>query len=208
MKRLFLDPQKPLVTCSSADCQDCPLQGRLECHFRGLFLARFLLIALPPFLLGGIGIAHLDGWLLAPWIAIILAYFGLVEIRVMCSHCPHYAEPDTKSLQCWANYGSPKLWRYHPGPMSTGERMAFFAGLALIAGYPLASFIMGRQWLLLALFVLIVLLMAALMSRWMCSRCMNFACPFNRVDGQTRQAFLSLNPVISRAWEQALHPPA
>jgi hypothetical protein len=53
MKNLFLDPQKPLSTCTSASCQGCPLQNRLQCHFEGKNLARFLLIAFPPFILGG-----------------------------------------------------------------------------------------------------------------------------------------------------------
>lgn len=208
MKALFLDPHRPLATCSSAGCQGCPLQERLECHFRGWHLARFLLLALPAFLLGGIGIARWQGWLLAPWIAVALAYFGLIEIRALCSHCPHYAEPGPRSLRCWANYGSPKLWRYRPGPLDAGERIVFFAGLALIAGYPLAVLVASRQWFLLASFALAVTLMGALMSRWMCSRCMNLACPFNRVDPQTRLAFLSRNPVVLRAWQHALHPPA
>jgi hypothetical protein len=26
------------------------------------------------------------------WIATFVAYFGFIEIRVLCSHCPHYAE--------------------------------------------------------------------------------------------------------------------
>jgi hypothetical protein len=35
MSSLFLDPKLPLSTCSSANCQDCPLQSHLVCHFSG-----------------------------------------------------------------------------------------------------------------------------------------------------------------------------
>lgn len=204
MKRLFLDPRAPLATCNSPTCQGCTIQGRLACHFSAALLARFLVIALPPFLLGGAAIVRLDVWLVAPWIALILTFFGLVEIRVMCSHCPHYAEPATRSLQCWANYGSPKLWRYRPGPMSAGEKLVFFAGLALIAGYPLIFLLLGGQWLLLMLFALSVLALAAGMSRLMCVRCINFACPLNRVERLTREAFFARNPVVARAWTDSL----
>jgi hypothetical protein len=198
---LFLDPRKPLSTCSSMDCDGCPVQSRLQCHFGGRELLRFFLIALPPFLLGGIGIARVNAWLLLPWMGMALGYFGLVEIRVMCSHCPHYAEPGAKTLQCWANYGSPKLWKYHAGPMSAGEKIVFFSGLVLIAGYPLVLLIAGSQWLLLALFVAVVVVMAAGMRSRMCRRCMNFACPFNQVAPSIRTAFFARNPIVAQAWK-------
>ena len=152
MNRLFLDPQTPLSTCSAESCQGCPAQHRLQCHFGGRDLVRFLLLALPPFILGGIGIARINGWLLLPWIVIFFGFFLLVEIRVMCSHCPHYADPGTRSLQCWANYGAPKLWTYRPGPMSGAETAIFYGGLVLIAAYPVVFLVVGAQWLLLALF--------------------------------------------------------
>jgi hypothetical protein len=201
MNNLFLDPHRPLSTCSSADCHDCPLQGRLHCHFRSKDLAQFLAIALPPFIVGGIGVARLNAWLLIPWIGLLVSYFGFIEIRVMCSHCPHYAEPGTKSLQCWANYGSPKLWTYRPGPMSAGEKAVFFAGLALIGGYPLVFLVIGMQWLWLALFVALVAVTGTAMRARMCSHCMNFACPLNCVEPSTRALFFARNPVVAQAWK-------
>jgi hypothetical protein len=201
MNKLFLDPRQPLSTCSSVDCASCPLQGHLQCHFSGRDLLRFFGIAFPPFILGGVGIARINAWMLLPWIGLAISYFGLIEIRMMCSHCPHYAEPGIKSLQCWANYGSPKLWKYRPGPMTRGENIVFFTGLVLIAGYPLAFLLAGAQWLLLVLFVVTVIGMAVLMGRLMCARCMNFACPFNGVERAVREAFFAYNPVVGQAWQ-------
>jgi len=204
---MFLDPKKPLSTCSATNCQGCPLQSRVQCHFSSRELLRFFGIAFPAFILGGIGITRINAWLLLPWIALALGYFGFIEIRVMCSHCPHYAEPGTKSLQCWANYGSPKLWKYRPGPITRGENIVFFTGLVLIASYPLVFLVVGMQWLLLALFAVATISMAALMGRLMCAHCMNFACPFNRVNQATRQAFFFRNQVISEAWEEKRYQP-
>jgi len=201
MNNLFLNPDQALSTCASKDCQICPLQKTLQCHFRGKDLARFFLIAFPPFILGGIGISKRNVWMLIPWIALCLSYFGLIEIKVMCSHCPHYAEPEINTLKCWANYGSPKLWKYQPGPMTEGEQFIFFAGLVAIAGYPFTFLIIGSQWILLIIFILTVSGMAFFMSRLMCSRCMNFACPFNHVDQNTRKAFFKRNPTIARTWK-------
>ena len=197
---MFLDPQKLLPTCSSAGCPGCPLQERLHCHFQSRDLVRFFAFAFPPFILGGIGIARLNAWLLLPWIAGCFSYFGLVEIRVMYSHCPHYAESGTKTLQCWANYGSPKLWKYRSGPMTFGENIIFFAGLGPVAGFPLVTMVIGNRWLLLFLFVLLTSGMGILMARGMCARCMNFAYPFNEVEPATRHAFFARNPVVGQAW--------
>jgi hypothetical protein len=125
MKNAFLDLNEPLITCAFANCQTCVLKSQLHCHFNLWGLLRFLGVAFPPFILAGMGIMHFNAWLLIPWVAFALSYFGLIEIMVMCSHCPHYAQPEIKSLKCWANYGSPKLWRYNPGPMSSSEKFIY-----------------------------------------------------------------------------------
>jgi hypothetical protein len=200
MTELFLDPTLPLSTCTAEDCQGCSVKNGLHCHFNGRQLGRFLAIALPPFITAGIGIVGVNAWLLLPWIGMAVSYFGFIEIRVMCSHCPHYAEPGIKSLKCWANYGSPKLWKYRPGPMTVGENIVFFAGLVLITGYPLGLLLYSSQWILLVLFTLLVVVMGMAMSRLMCAKCINFACPLNRVDPAVRSLFLAQNPRIDEAW--------
>jgi len=161
---------------------------------------RFFGIAFPPIILGGIGIMKVNPWLVLPWLGLIVGYFVFVEIRVMCSHCPHYAEPGTRILQCWANYGAPKLWKYRPGPMTRTENIIFIAGLVVVAGYPLAFLIADAQWLFLGVFAISLGAMAILMGHLMCARCMNFACPFNQVDQSVREAFFARNPVVRHGW--------
>jgi hypothetical protein len=195
----FLDPDKPLATCAAEHCDDCSVRERLHCHFAGRDLAHFLIVVSPAFLVGGAGIYHVGAWWLVPWLAIALGYFGLVEIRVMCSHCPHYAEPG-RFLQCWANHGSPKLWRYRPGPMSGVEKAVFWTGLVAVAGYPLVFLLIGMQWLLLALFVLSLAAAGTVMKTQMCSQCICFACPLNGVQGEVRQRFFQRNPSVAEAW--------
>ncbi|MBN2686779.1 MAG: hypothetical protein JXR85_01260 [Deltaproteobacteria bacterium] len=111
---LFLDPHKPIATCESDSCEDCAVNSDLRCHFTLKDWIYFLFISVPPFLLGGAGIYYMNGWLLIPWILFVVAYFGFIEIRVMCSHCPHYAESST-SLKCWANYGSAQIMEIQAG---------------------------------------------------------------------------------------------
>ena len=147
----FLDPSKPIATCVSPDCTDCPVAERVHCHFRPRDLIRFLLISLPAFFTAGAGILAFGALPLVIWILLCFGSFGFVEIRVMCSHCPHYAESGF-TLVCWANHGSPKLWKYRPDPMSPGELSVFFSGLCLVWGFPLPFLILGGQWTFLALF--------------------------------------------------------
>jgi hypothetical protein len=196
---MFLDFNKPLNSCLQSSCEDCPLLDSLHCHFKGVDLAKFLTVVFPAFIIGCVGV-YLSGiWFFIPWIALILIYFGLIEIRVMCSHCPHYAETGS-TLKCWANYGMPKLWRYRPGPMSGMEKVIFLAGLLLIFGYPLVLFGVISNWFLAVLYGLSMVGAYFYMRRSMCSQCMNFACPLNLVDEDRREAFFKRNPNIAVAW--------
>ena len=121
----FLDPTIPIATCGASDCTDCPVADAVHCHFRPAELGHFLLICMPSFLVGGAAVLSMGLTPLLIWIAVFIGFFGFLEIRVMCSHCPHYAE-EGATLKCWANHGSPKLWKYRPGPMSTAENVVFF----------------------------------------------------------------------------------
>jgi hypothetical protein len=174
----------------------------IHCHFRPADLIHFYLICLPVFLVGGAGVLAVGIVPLLVWIGIIIAYFGFIEIRVMCSHCPHYAE-EGSSLRCWANYGSPKLWKYRPGPMSTAERVVFFAGLVAVFGYPVGFLAAGGLWFLLALYLLVTAAFAVTLKRFLCSQCMNFACPLNSVPQHVRVLFWESNPRIGKAWKAA-----
>jgi hypothetical protein len=202
MPDLFLDPTRPLTTCIAQNCDGCPVSKEVHCHFQGRDLLAFLLSAFPIFIIGGAGIYRTGIWWLAPWLLMILGYFGFVEIRVMCSHCPHYAESG-KSLQCWANYGSPRLWKFRPGPMTTAEKIVFEAGLLSIMGYPLVFLVAGLQWFLLVIYLLITISGFVTLKRSFCSQCMNFACPLNNVDERIRADFFKRNPTIAQAWDRA-----
>jgi hypothetical protein len=196
----FLDPTVPIATCDASDCTDCPVADSIHCHFRPAELAHFLLICMPAFLVGGAAVLAVGLTPLLIFAAIFLGFFGLVEIRVMCSHCPHYAEEGT-TLKCWANHGSPKLWKYRPGPMSTAENVVFFSGIAVVWGYPLPFFVIGGLWFLLGLYVLLTASFFVTLKMFLCSRCMNFACPFNGVPDTARARFFLRNPAVGRAWK-------
>lgn len=199
----FLDPSVPIATCDASDCTECPMADSIHCHFRPAELVHFLLMSMPAFLVGGAGVLAVGLTPSLIWVAVIVGFFGFVEIRVMCSHCPHYAE-EGATLKCWANHGSPKLWKYRPGPMSTAEKVVFFGGLVVVWGYPLAFLVVGGLWLLLGLYALLTTGFFVTLKMFLCSQCMNFACPLNGVPNPVRFLFFERNPSIGRAWKARL----
>lgn len=202
--KIFLDNNKPLNTCDEKTCNNCNVRSLVSCHFNMKLLIRFFIIAVPCFIIAGIGICLFHYLFIIPWIAFLLLYFGLIEIRVMCSHCPHYAEPETKALKCWANYGSPKIWRYRPGLMSLSEKIVFFSGLVIIFLYPIVIMAISKQIILLSAYVLYIFIGGYFMHNYMCKKCMNFACPLNSVTQETREKFMKHNSIISNAWNKTL----
>ena len=201
---MFLSAEKPIQTCQADTCEDCAVNHSIHCHFKLKDLFHFLLISLPPFLLGGVGIYNQSVWLLVFWILIVIAFFGFIEIRVMCSHCPHYAEEGT-SLKCWANYGAPKLWKYRPGPMSILEKIVFFSGFVIVWGYPLVILVFSGQWFLFLVYIITTAGFFMTLINFLCVQCMNFACPLNRVAEDTRRMFFKQNPMVNKAWRQKDH---
>ena len=198
---MFLNAENPISTCRAEICDGCAVNHSIHCHFKLIELVHFLLISLPPFLLGGVGIYNRSGWLLVPWILCVIAFFGFIEIRVMCSHCPHYAESAT-SLKCWANYGAPKLWKYRPGPMSILEKIIFFSGFVIVWGYPLVILAVSGQWFLLLVYGITTAGFFMTLIKFLCVQCMNFACPLNSVAEDTRMAFFKQNPMVGKAWKK------
>lgn len=196
----FPDSTQPLATCTARSCVGCPVSQTLHCHFGLTDLVRFLAAALPGFFLGGIGIGRVNMAALVPWAMIVGGFFELVEIRVLCTHCPHYAET-TGTLRCWANYGSPKLWRYRPGPLSGLEKAVLWGGFLAVWGYPPAFLLVGKQWLLLMAYMLASTGFFFFLKRFLCSQCMNFACPLNEVGETARKAFFTLHPQVAEAWD-------
>jgi len=191
----------PCTAKTALSCEDCSLNGPLMCRFEKRDLAFFLVICLPFFVtaIGG-GIAAGFGWWLFGWLAYEFFFFYVWEARVLCSHCPSWAE-NGRVLHCHANYGVIKLWKYRPGPMSRPEQVQFIAGSLLLVLYPLIFMVIGREYLLATIGLVSATSFAYLLWQNCCDRCGNFSCPLNHVETATRQAFFKRNPVILAAWK-------
>ena len=73
--------------------------------------------------------------------------------------------------------------------MTRTETVAFFGGFVLVWGYPLVFIIRSYQWFLLIVYALTTASFFVTLQVFLCSQCMNFACPLNRVDDEIRGSF-------------------
>lgn len=188
---------------SAPGCGDCSIAGRLRCCFRRRDLVRFvgafLLFMLPAaagMALGGYG------WYIAGWVVLVAVLLGVWENRVLCSHCPYYAR-DGRVLECFANYGLLKLWRYHPEPIGRSGRVQFLIIVFLMAAFPFPFLVLGRQYVLAVVAACALVLWAGVLWRYSCPRCVNFSCAFNRVPREMVDEFLRRNPAMRKAWEES-----
>lgn len=193
---MFLNPRKPIHICQRKSCDGCSVADKIVCHFDAKRLFGFLLLNIPLFIWGGYIAFRFSAWLFLFWLAFIFLFFGFIEIRVLCSHCPHYAEPETKTLKCWANYGSPKLWKYRPWPMNIYEKSILIFGFLIIFISPAILLLIQREYLFVILYVMLAALMGAGVQFFYCNKCFNFSCPLNRVPKEIVEEFLEKNPVM------------
>ena len=185
-----------------AECAGCALEGRLMCHYDVRDTVSFLMVGLPFFVTAAIGAIRAGyGWYLLLWLAYWLAFFFGWEARVLCSHCPMWAQ-EGRVLRCHANHGVIKFWRYRPGPMSKSEQAQFIVGALIWLGFPLVLTILGGEYLWAAAGLVAAISAAYNLRKVSCGRCINFSCPLNTVPKAEVDAYLRRNPAIRAAWEE------
>jgi len=186
-----------------SECKDCSMRGGLMCRFDSKDMVGFLMIFLPFAVTAIAGMIRAGyGWYLLFWLAYSIFFFFVWEARVLCSHCPMWAEKG-HILHCHANYGVIKIWKYRPGPMSKWEQAQFAIGTILMIGFPFVFLVLGREYLLILIALTMVVTGFFSLRRTACNRCINFSCPMNAVDKQTVDAYLERNPDIRGAWERS-----
>jgi hypothetical protein len=77
-------------------CLDCELKEGLDCRWEKPLLLRFYKgtsFAIIPAVLAFILVGLFVSWIpLLVYLIFWIFFFGFFEIRVLCSHCPYYAE--------------------------------------------------------------------------------------------------------------------
>lgn len=143
-------------------------------------------------------------------------FFLVIQPRITCSHCPYYAE-DRFFLHCTENHFSPKIWRYHPEPIATWEKIGTVIGFAFLGTYPLIVELYGVYivWIdfsdlvfllsTIGVFVgtlLTLIVFYVVFFLLYCPHCVNFSCVFNKVPEKNVRLYLERNPVMKQAWEK------
>ena len=200
------DMTNPLLPCNfqgQAECEGCAVAGHLMCHYDLRDSVNFFMLILPVMVAMIIGVLRAGyGWHLLPWVAYWLLFFFGWEARVLCSHCPMWAE-ESRVLRCHANYGVIKFWKYRPGPMSKAEQWQFIIGALIGIGYPLVLAVLGGEYLWGMMGLITTMSAAYNLRKISCRRCINFSCPLNTVPKAEKDAYLRRNPAIRAAWEAA-----
>ena len=84
--------------------------------------------------------------------------------------------------------------------MTFWEKVIFFVGFVLVWGYPLFFLICDFQLFLLIVYLLSVAGFFMTLRTFLCSQCINFACPLNTVKNEVRREFFECNPKVAKAW--------
>jgi hypothetical protein len=192
-----------------AGCHECPNDGKIQCHedfhYSLWFMAGFMCFIIP-LIIGFIGLYSVNllllGVALGFWIGYLVIFFLAWEPRMLCSHCPYYAEGNTSTLHCYANHGLPKRIPFKPWPMSRSEQIQFITGLLLFIAIPLPFLWIGNQIIPLFLSGIGFCIWLVILRTRVCNHCINFSCPLNKVPQDIIQEFLERNPTMREAWQK------
>ncbi len=189
------------------ECKGCDLDEKLFCRPKAKYLLYFLsplLITIVPTVLGML-FAPIDLWIkilfFASWFAYAMFFFNVWETRILCNHCPYFANDEQRVLHCPIDKGKYKSGKYDPGPLSRLEKIQFAVGALILFFFPIPFLLIAGQIIPLVLLIVGVIVWYIVIQLKVCSDCVNFACPLNKVPKQIRDEFFRKNPIILKAWE-------
>lgn len=135
------------------------------------------------------------------WVVLAALFFGLCLPAILCRHCPHYARKGL-FIVCPSAVGPPKVRRYCPETVSSGEKALFAVGFGAVLAFPFPFLIAGKAylWAAAALLGAGVFILSEL--KFSCSKCLNFSCLLNRVPVDIKAAYENRQKCGPRAGAQ------
>ena len=129
------------------------------------------------------------------FIVAMIFFAGGIEWYVLCRHCPCYEYSGKEHgndgrFYCLANWGSPKLFKYDPSPVSTIGRIVFVIWVGFAYLFPVLYFWNRIDWLIVQLLIVVSFMMT--LRQWCCSACPNFGCVLNTVPTEKQEEFIKL----------------
>ncbi|TXT60827.1 MAG: conserved membrane protein of unknown function [Promethearchaeota archaeon] len=192
-----------------SNCKDCNLDQELFCSPRPKYAILFatpLLVVIFGIVIEVLFFSKFN-WIiitvfLGSWAAYGFFFLNVWESQILCNHCPYYANDEQKVLHCPIDRGKLKTGKYNPGPTTVLEKIQFIIGALILVGFPVPFLIIGELWISFILLIIGVSLWLLILQSKVCTDCINFACPLNRVPKTIRDDFFRKNPVIKKAWEE------
>lgn len=129
-------------------------------------------------------------------------FFNIWETRILCNQCPYFANESQKVLHCVIDKGKYKAGTYDPRPLSLSEKIQFGFGGVIVMIFPIPFLIIWQLYLALIIYTTSVILWIIVIQTKVCTDCINFACPLNRVPREIMNQFMFHNPIIKKAWEK------
>lgn len=121
-------------------------------------------------------------------------YLGLCLVHaavmnaVKCPHCAYY-KLGNRSFSCFIWWKTPKLYKERSGPESRFVAIYAPIGMLVLSVYP--TLWLWREWELLLLYVLSLVVLVLSIGHNACTHCLNFECGHNAVPKTIRDEFLS-----------------
>lgn len=190
----------PCLWRDEEECNTCELSGKLHCHLdksHALIFGTPFIAYMIPTIIGLIFLplpANIVG--ISVWIGYLVFFFLWWEPRILCSHCPFYAEPNTQTLHCSINYGFRKTTTYNPEPATNWEQAQFIIGVILIFGIPSIFLIFDNQWIILLIGLGAIVWWVIVLQKYICTDCINFSCVLNKVPEDLKKKFIGKNPCM------------
>ncbi len=191
---------------NKSECKECDLHEKLFCQPKSKYIIYFGLPAVFAMIPAGIGLLTSEFELLVRilifggWIGYLMFFFFVWESRMVCNHCPYFANDEQRTLHCPIDKGKLKTSKYNPGPASLSEKIQFLIGFAILLGYPIVFLALANQILLLLFTLGASVVWIIIIQLKVCTDCVNFACVLNRVPKSVRLQFFEKNPIIKKAW--------
>lgn len=107
-----------------------------------------------------------------------------------------------RPLKCHANYGVLKFFKYKPGQSSKLEKTVFIISALIFLGYPLILILIGQEYLIFAICAVTLFSFIYTAKKSICTKCINFSCPMNSVDEQTKKQYLDQNDRMREAYHK------
>lgn len=207
----------------NSDCGSCGNRGLLFCKLDKKMQKAFMILFAPCITLAFFGLVIVGimtgkWWFLISYGAFFMVLFPAIEFGVLCRHCPYYGNAG-KMLTCIAGSGTPKTYKYNPKPMNRWEHLVMYIYYTFMIGFPI--FVLGygllhvihhpelygritllAMWGLEGVLILAFIAFNYCLSVYVCRKCVNFSCPWNKVEKRVVDEYLRQNPVMREAWEE------